>query len=83
SMFIGYYYNLLTLYCQVSMYDYGILSSPILRAQRRELHKYPHQYGDNFGGWFQMGESGLYSINLYIKDDSGKTWKVNFDYMLQ
>ena len=57
--------------------------SPILRAQRRELHKYPHQYGDNFGGWFQMGETGLYSINLYIKDEKGRTWKVNFDYMLQ
>lgn len=57
--------------------------SPILRAQRRELHKYPHQYGDNFGGWFQMEERGLYSINLYIKDEKGKVWKVNFDYMLQ
>ena len=38
---------------------------------------------DNFGGWFQMGETGLYSINLYIKDEKGRTWKVNFDYMLQ
>ncbi|MCS6957712.1 MAG: hypothetical protein RMK75_04550 [Aquificaceae bacterium] len=57
--------------------------SPILRAQRRELHKYPHQHGDNFGGWFQMGEKGLYSINLYIKNDKGKTWKINYDYMLQ
>ena len=30
-----------------------------------------------------MGETGLYSINLYIKDEKGRTWKVNFDYMLQ
>lgn len=57
--------------------------SPILRAQKKELHKYPHTHGDNFGGWFQMGERGLYSINIYIKDDKGKTWKVNYDYMLQ
>ncbi|MEJ5338593.1 MAG: hypothetical protein ACK42C_00780 [Aquificaceae bacterium] len=57
--------------------------SPILRAQKRELHKYPHTHGDNFGGWFQMAERGLYSINVYIKDSKGKTWKVNYDYMLQ
>ncbi len=57
--------------------------SPILRAQRRELHKYPHQYGDNYGGWFQMEEKGLYSINLYIRDEGGRTIRVNFDYMLQ
>ncbi len=57
--------------------------SPILRAQKKELHKYPHTHGENFGGWFQMGEKGLYSINVYIKDSKGKTWKVNYDYMLQ
>lgn len=57
--------------------------SPILRAQKKELHKYPHTHGDNFGGWFQMGEKGLYSINIYIKDEKGKTRKVNYDYMLQ
>jgi len=57
--------------------------SPILRAQKKELHKYPHTHGDNFGGWFQMGEKGLYSINIYIKDEKGKTWKVNYDYTLQ
>ncbi len=57
--------------------------SPILRAQRKELHKYPHTHGDNFGGWFQMGEKGIYSINIYIKDEKGKTWKVNYDYTLQ
>ncbi len=57
--------------------------SPILRAQKKELHKYPHTHGDNFGGWFQMEEKGLYSINIYIKDEKGKTWKVNYDYMLQ
>jgi hypothetical protein len=57
--------------------------SPLLRAQKRELHKYPHQYGDNFGGWFQMEEEGLYAVNVYITDSSGRKWKVNFDYMLK
>lgn len=57
--------------------------SPILRAQKKDLRKYPHTHGENFGGWFQMAEKGLYSINVYIKDSRGKTWKVNYDYMLQ
>ncbi|MEN3028853.1 MAG: hypothetical protein ABDH29_06530 [Aquificaceae bacterium] len=56
--------------------------SPLLRAQQKQLSKYPHTHGENFGGWFQMAEKGLYSINLYIRSD-GKTWKVNYDYMLQ
>jgi len=57
--------------------------SPILRAERKTLSKYPHQYGDNYGGWFQMAERGLYSINVYIKDTNGKLIKVNFDYFMQ
>ncbi|MCX8164694.1 MAG: hypothetical protein N3D14_04795 [Aquificaceae bacterium] len=57
--------------------------SPILRAQQKSLSKYPHTHGENFGSWFQMTEKGLYSINLYIRDVSGKTWKVSYDYMLQ
>ncbi|RMH80751.1 MAG: hypothetical protein D6674_02555 [Acidobacteria bacterium] len=57
--------------------------SPLLRAQRKDLHKYPHQHGDNFGGWFQMAEKGLYSVNVYIRDEKGKVRKLNFDYLLQ
>ncbi len=57
--------------------------SPILRAERKTLTKYPHQYGDNYGGWFQISEIGLYSINIYITDEKGKTIRVNFDYLLQ
>ncbi|MCS6998175.1 MAG: hypothetical protein RMH93_03035 [Aquificaceae bacterium] len=56
--------------------------SPLLRAQQKSLSLYPHTHGENFGGWFQMAEKGLYSINLYIRS-GGKTWKVNYDYMLQ
>ncbi len=57
--------------------------SPILRAERKPLTKYPHQYGDNYGGWFQMSDKGLYSINVYIKDSKGKTMRVSFDYLMQ
>lgn len=70
----------------VYLSDYKVeaeVRSPILRAQRKELHRYPHQHGENFGSWFQMEDKGLYSINLYIKDEKGKIWKVKFDYMLQ
>ncbi len=57
--------------------------SPLLRAERKILTKYPHQYGDNYGGWFQMSDKGLYSINVYIKDSNGKVTRVNFDYFMQ
>ncbi|MFN3814161.1 MAG: hypothetical protein ACK4SM_06025 [Aquificaceae bacterium] len=57
--------------------------SPILRAERKTLTTYPHQYGNNYGGWFQMSDRGLYSISIYITDDKGKTLRVNFDYFLQ
>ncbi|ADC89236.1 hypothetical protein Thal_0602 [Thermocrinis albus DSM 14484] len=57
--------------------------SPLLRAQRKHLSKYPHQYGDNYGGWFEMSDRGLYSINVYITDDKGRTRRVSFDYLLQ
>ncbi|MFN3947583.1 MAG: hypothetical protein ACK4LA_05775 [Aquificaceae bacterium] len=42
-----------------------------------------HQYGENYGGWFQMAEKGPYSINLYIKGKEGKTRKVNLQYNLE
>jgi hypothetical protein len=66
--------------------DYKVeaeVRSPLLRAERKPLTKYPHQYGDNYGGWFQMSDKGLYSINIYIKDDKGKVLRVNFDYFMQ
>ena len=57
--------------------------SPILRAVRKKLTKYPHQYGDNFGGWFDMSDRGLYHIAVIIKDKEGKVRRVDFDYLLQ
>jgi hypothetical protein len=56
--------------------------SPILRAVRKKLTKYPHQHGDNFGGWFDMSDKGLYHIAVIIKKD-GKTRRVDFDYLMQ
>ncbi|MDQ7038984.1 MAG: hypothetical protein Q9N26_07305 [Aquificota bacterium] len=41
--------------------------SPILRAVRKRLTKYPHQYSDNYGGWFDMSDRGLYHIAVMIK----------------
>ena len=57
--------------------------SPILRAVRKKLTKYPHQHGDNFGGWFDMSDRGLYHIAVIIKDKEGKVRRVDFDYLLQ
>lgn len=56
--------------------------SPIFRAVRKKLTKYPHQYGDNFGGWFDMSDKGLYHIAVIIKE-GGKTRRVDFDYLMQ
>ena len=56
--------------------------SPIFRAQRKKLDKYPHQFGDNFGGWFDMSDKGLYHIAVIIKSGDG-TKKVTFDYLMQ
>ncbi len=56
--------------------------SPIFRATRKKLSKYPHQYGDNYGGWFDMSDKGLYHIAVIIHED-GKTRKVDFDYLVQ
>ncbi|RMH03009.1 MAG: hypothetical protein D6699_05380 [Aquificota bacterium] len=69
----------------LSGYDVEIeVRSHLLRSQRKSAHKYPHQYGENYGAWFQMAEKGLYSINVYIKEPkTGKVRKVNFDYLLQ
>lgn len=69
----------------LSEYEVEIeVRSPLLRSQRKKAHKYPHQYGDNYGAWFQMAEKGLYSINVYIKEPkTGRVMKVNFDYLLQ
>ncbi len=56
--------------------------SPIFRATRKKLTKYPHQYGDNYGGWFDMSDKGLYHIAIIIHED-GRTKKVTFDYLIQ
>jgi hypothetical protein len=56
--------------------------SPILRAVRKKLTKYPHQYGDNYGGWFDMSDRGLYHIAVIIHQD-GETKRVDFDYLIQ
>ncbi|RLJ69895.1 hypothetical protein BCF55_0153 [Hydrogenivirga caldilitoris] len=56
--------------------------SPIFRATREKLSKYPHQYGDNYGGWFDMSDKGLYHIAIIIHEN-GKTRKVTFDYLMQ
>ena len=56
--------------------------SPILRAVRKKLTKYPHQYGDNFGGWFDMSDKGLYHIAVMIRR-GGETKRVDFDYLIQ
>ncbi len=56
--------------------------SPIFRAVRKKLGKYPHQYGDNYGGWFDMSDKGLYHIAVIIKED-GKNKRVDFDYLVQ
>ncbi len=56
--------------------------SPILRAVRKKLNRYPHQYGDNFGGWFDMSDKGLYHIAVMIYKD-GKVRRVDFDYLIQ
>ena len=56
--------------------------SPILRSVRKELSKYPHQYGDNYGGWFEMSDKGLYHITVIIYEN-GKRKRVDFDYLAQ
>ncbi|WP_457599847.1 hypothetical protein [Hydrogenivirga sp.] len=56
--------------------------SPIFRATRKKLSKYPHQYGDNYGGWFDMSDKGLYHIAVIIHEN-GKTKRVAFDYLIQ
>ncbi len=56
--------------------------SPMLRAVRKKLSKYPHQYGDNYGGWFEMSDRGLYHIAVIIHED-GRTRRVDFDYFVQ
>ncbi len=56
--------------------------SPIFRAVRKKLTKYPHQYGDNYGGWFEMSDKGLYHISLIIRED-GEVKRVGFDYLMQ
>ena len=70
----------------VYLSDYKVgaeVRSPILRSQMKSLNKYPHQYGDNYGNWFQMSEKGLYSINVHIEGKDGKKRVVNFDYLNQ
>lgn len=59
------------------------IRSPVLRFQKKELHKYPHKYGDNYGAWLQMVEKGPYSIKIYIKDKTGKVLTVNLQYDLE
>jgi len=56
--------------------------SPLLRATRKELTKYPHQYGDNYGGWFEMSDKGLYHITVIIHE-KGRAKRVDFDYLVQ
>ncbi len=56
--------------------------SPMLRAVRKELSKYSHQYGDNYGGWFDMSDRGLYHITVIIYED-GEKKRVDFDYLVQ
>lgn len=56
--------------------------SPILRATRKKLNRYPHQYGDNYGGWFEMSDKGLYHIAIIIHKE-GRTKRVDFDYLIQ
>jgi hypothetical protein len=56
--------------------------SQLIRAVRKRLDKYPHQYGDNFGAWFDMSDKGLYHITVIIHED-GKSKKVDFDYLIQ
>ncbi len=56
--------------------------SPLFRAVRKTLTKYPHQYGDNYGGWFDMSDKGLYHIGVIIKE-KGKSKRVDFDYLMQ
>ncbi len=66
--------------------DYKVsaeVRSPLLRSQMKTLDTYPHQYGNNYGHWFQMSDRGLYSINVYIYDKKGKRRTVNFDYLNQ
>ncbi len=58
------------------------IRSPIFRATRKPLSKYLHQHGDNYGGWFDMSDKGLYHIGIIIKDGQ-KTKRVNFDYLIQ
>jgi hypothetical protein len=56
--------------------------SPIFRAMRKKLSSYLHQYGDNYGGWFNMSDKGLYHIAVIIKEN-GKEKRVSFDYLIQ
>ncbi len=56
--------------------------SQLMRAVRKKLDKYPHQYGDNFGEWFDMSDKGLYHITVIIHEN-GKTKTVDFDYLIQ
>ncbi len=56
--------------------------SPIFRAVRKKLSRYPHQYGDNYGGWFDMSDKGLYHIAVIIKEAGGEK-RVTFDYLIQ
>ena len=59
------------------------LRSPILRAVRRYLDRYPHERGDNFGGWFNMSDKGLYHIAVIIHEHGGEVKRVDFDYLIQ
>ncbi len=56
--------------------------SQLMRAERKKLGRYPHQYGDNYGAWFNMSDKGLYHISVIIKD-GGREKKVDFDYLIQ
>ncbi|EDP74711.1 hypothetical protein [Hydrogenivirga sp. 128-5-R1-1] len=70
---------------EVFLSDYEVeaeVRSPLLRATRKKLTKYPHQYGDNYGGWFDMSDKGLYHIAVIIHEN-GKTKRVTFDYLMQ
>jgi len=70
---------------EVFLSDYKVeaeVRSPLLRATRKKLTKYPHQYGDNYGGWFDMSHRGLYHIAVIIHEN-GKTKRVSFDYLMQ
>ena len=65
--------------------DYKVeveVRSPIFRAVRKKLTRYPHQYGDNYGGWFDMSDKGLYHIGVILRKD-GKEKRVSFDYLIQ